>query len=89
MSAAGRLRVRVQPRAGANEIAGAREGVVLVRVTAPPEGGKANDAVRKLVARRLRIGVTRVRVVRGAGARDKVLEVEGLTDAELRASFPC
>lgn len=89
MSAAGRLRVRVQPRAGVNEIAGSRAGMVLVRVTAPPEGGKANDAVRKLVARRLRIGVTRVRVVHGAGAREKVLEVEGLTDAELRASFPC
>ena len=88
MSSAGRLRVRVQPRAAANEVAGSREGVVLVRVTAPPAGGKANDAVRRLVARRLRIGVTRVQVVRGAGTRDKVLEVEGLTDAELRAQFP-
>ena len=45
-----RLRVRVQPRAGANEIAGVRNGVLVVRVTAPPEGGRANDAVRKVIA---------------------------------------
>ncbi len=80
--------MRVRPRAGANEIGEARDGVLLVRVTAPPAGGKANEAVRKLVARRLRVGVTRVEIVRGAGTRDKLLRVEGVTDSQVRAAFP-
>jgi uncharacterized protein len=71
------LRVRVTARAGRNEIAGEREGVLLVRVTAPPEGGKANTAVCRLIAKALRIGPTRVSVVRGGGARDKVLRIDG------------
>ena len=87
MSEAAELRVRAQPRASANEIAGVRDGTLLVRVTAPPEGGKANDAVRKLIARRLRVGVTRVAVVRGHGSRDKVLRVEGVSAEALKAVF--
>jgi uncharacterized protein (TIGR00251 family) len=77
------LRVRVQPRASANEITAVRDGVLLMRVTAPPADGKANDAVRKLIARRLRIGVTRVEIVRGASTRDKVLRVQGIPDEQL------
>ena len=87
MSDAAELRVRVRPRAGANEIGEARDGVLPVRVTAAPEGGRANDAVRKLVARRLRIGVTRVEIVRGAGARDKVLRVQGVSESSVKAAF--
>jgi uncharacterized protein len=81
------LRVRVQPRARADEIAGARQGAVLVRVTAPPEGGRANDAVRRLIARRLRIGPTRVEIVRGAAARDKLVRVTGVSAAEARRAL--
>jgi uncharacterized protein len=75
------LRVRVQARARADEIAGERDGALLVRVTAPPEGGRANDAVRRLIARRLRVGPTRVAIVRGAAARDKVVRVDGVSAA--------
>jgi uncharacterized protein (TIGR00251 family) len=82
------LRVRVQPRAGRNEVARARDGTLLVRVTAPPEGGKANDAVRKLIARQLRVGISRVAIVRGAASRDKVVSVEGLSSADLELLFP-
>ena len=46
-----------------------------MRVTAPPAGGQANEAVRKLIARRLRVGVTRVEIVKGAGSRNKVLRL--------------
>jgi uncharacterized protein len=85
--AAAELRVRVQPRASANEIAGVRDGTLLVRVTAPPEGGKANEAVRKLIAKRLRVGATRVEVVRGQASRDKLLRVEGVSTEQLHTAF--
>lgn len=78
------MTVRVQPRAGRNEVAGERGGAVLVRVTAPPADGKANDAVRKLIAKRLRIAPGRVELIRGARSRDKVLRIEGMEAAEVR-----
>jgi uncharacterized protein (TIGR00251 family) len=83
----GRLTLRVQPRSGKNEIAGERAGALLVRVTAPPVDGKANEAVRRLIAKRLRVPAGRVSIVRGESSRDKLLEVEGIGDDELRRAL--
>jgi uncharacterized protein (TIGR00251 family) len=77
-----RLRVRVTPRAARNEIVKRRAGVLQVRVTAPPEGGKANAAVCRLVARALKVPPSRVEVARGAGSRDKLLRIEGIEQAQ-------
>jgi len=79
--------VRLQPRARANEIVGERDGVVLARVTAPPVGGAANTALCRLIARRARVGVRSVTIVRGAGAREKLLRVEGLDRGALRRAL--
>jgi uncharacterized protein len=81
-----RIAVRVHPRAKRDEIAGERGGVLLVRVTAPPVEGRANDAVRKLLAKRLGVAPGRVSIVRGTSARDKLVEIDGLeTEAARRA----
>lgn len=82
------LRVRVQPRARRDEIAGERAGALLVRVTAPPAEGRANDAVRRLVAKVAGIPPSRVVVVQGASARDKLLRLEGLSAAEAARRLP-
>jgi uncharacterized protein len=79
--------LRVQPRSGKNEIAGQRAGLPLVRVTAPPVDGKANEAVRRLVAKRVGVPVSRVAVIRGESSRDKVLEVDGIDDDDLRRAL--
>jgi uncharacterized protein YggU (UPF0235/DUF167 family) len=79
----GRLQVRVQPRSGRDEIGGERDGRRLLRVTAAPVDDKANDAVRRLLAKRLGVAPGRVAVVRGQSGRDKLIEVEGIDDAEL------
>ena len=86
MSAA-ELRVRVTPRAGRNEVAGERDGVLLVRVTAPPESGKANAAACKVIARALGIAPSRVTIARGAGSREKSLRVEGVDQKRLKAAL--
>jgi uncharacterized protein len=86
MSAA-EVRVRVTPRAVRNEVAGERDGVVLVRVTARPEGGKANAAACKVIARALGIAPSRVTVARGAGSRQKSLRVEGVDQRRLKAAL--
>jgi uncharacterized protein len=83
----GRLALRVQPRSRRNEIVGERAGALLVRVTAPPVDGEANEAVRRLVAKRLGVPAGRVAVVRGESSRDKLVEVAGIDDDELRRAL--
>jgi uncharacterized protein len=79
-----RLTVQVQPRASRNEIV-ARGGTSLrVRVTAPPAGGAANEAVCALLAAALDCPAAAVRIVRGHSARTKLVQVAGLSPDALR-----
>jgi uncharacterized protein (TIGR00251 family) len=77
------LRVRVQPRASSNEVTGWKDGVLCVRITAPPVEGAANKAVVAFVAERLGVKRARVTLVSGGKSRDKVLSVEGLSPEEV------
>lgn len=78
------LDIRVRPKAGRNgvEVDGDR---VTVRVTAAPEGGKANAAVVALLAKRLKVARGRVRIVRGHKGREKRVRIEGITPGEFFA----
>jgi len=81
------ITVRLQPRARANEIVGEREGVLIARVTAPPLQGRANEALRRLIAGRARVGLGRVEIVRGAAHRQKIVRVQGLSPEQLRRAL--
>jgi uncharacterized protein (TIGR00251 family) len=81
------LKVRVQPGASRNEIAGMRDGVVIVRVTAPPVDGKANKAACKLLAETCGIPPSRVEIVRGDSHRDKVVRLTGVGPGDAAAIF--
>jgi uncharacterized protein len=83
----GRIAVRVQPRASRDEIVGERAGVLVLRVMAPPVEGRANVAVCRLVAKRVGVPASRVKVVRGESARDKLLEIEGRDEDALRRAL--
>jgi uncharacterized protein (TIGR00251 family) len=78
------LDVRVIPRARKTELAGTRDGAILVRVAAPPVDGAANDAVIALLADRLNIPRRNIRIVSGAASRQKRLEIAGVTPAQIR-----
>ena len=69
------LPIRVIPRARSDAVVGAREGRLVVRVSAPPVQGAANRAAIALVAGALGLRERDVRLERGAGSRDKVLSV--------------
>jgi uncharacterized protein (TIGR00251 family) len=81
------LVVRLQPRANRDEIMGVREGRVVVRVTAPPVDGKANDALCRLIAKKAGVAPSKVTVVKGQTAREKVVRVEGIDEERLRAAL--
>lgn len=69
------IALRVTPKASRNEI---RMGEERLRayVTVVPEGGKANAAVQKLLAKAMGVAKTRLTLVRGETARDKVFRLD-------------
>jgi len=83
----GDLAIRVQPRAKRTEVAGERGDAVVVRVNAPPVDGRANEAVCRLIAKRLGVPRTAVRIVRGESARDKLVRIDGLSADEARTAL--
>jgi uncharacterized protein (TIGR00251 family) len=80
---AARITVRVTPRASRDAVEPGAGGVVSVRVTAPPDDGKANAAVCRLVASALGVPKSAVTVVRGHSARVKTLEVDGVDEQDV------
>jgi uncharacterized protein (TIGR00251 family) len=78
-----KLEVRLTPRADRDQIGGRREGVLQVRVTAPPVDGKANEALRKLIAKRAGVPKSQVTIVRGERSRRKLIAIEGADPAAL------
>ncbi|HEB89587.1 MAG TPA: DUF167 domain-containing protein [Deltaproteobacteria bacterium] len=82
-----RLTVKVVPGASRDEIAGWLEESLKIRVVAPPEKGKANSAVEKLLAGALGLSRRAVRVVSGATSQRKTLEISGLSLDEIRSKL--
>jgi uncharacterized protein (TIGR00251 family) len=80
-----RLALRVTPRSGANALGEVRDGRLQVRVTAPPEDGKANAAVLKLLAKAFGIPASGMELLSGAASREKLLLLRGLDYAGLPA----
>jgi uncharacterized protein (TIGR00251 family) len=74
----------VSPGAKQDEIVGWQGDVLRVRVRAAPEKGKANEAVRALIAAALEVPPSSVTLKRGASSRDKVLEIQGFDEDEVR-----
>jgi len=81
------IAVHLTPRSGRDEVAGWRGGELSVRVSAPPESGKANAAACKVIARALGVPKSAVCVVRGMTSRHKRVLVEGVDDGDVMRLF--
>ncbi len=73
--------MRVQPRASRDALAGERAGALVVRLTAPPVEGAANEALARFLGKALGVPPSAVRIVAGATGRNKVVTVAGLDAA--------
>ena len=76
-----RLAVRVIPNARRTELAGERDGELVLRLNAPALEGKANKAAVEFLARHFGIARSRVTLVSGEKTRHKVFELEGVESA--------
>lgn len=77
------IAVRVTPRARRDAIQGEHEGALRVRLTAPPVDDRANDALRRLLAERLNVPISAVRIVAGEKSRTKRVEIAGVTRTQV------
>jgi uncharacterized protein (TIGR00251 family) len=79
-----RLPVKVVPKSSRDALVGWVGDALKVHVKAPPERGRANEAVRKLLAEALGVPRDRVRVVVGPTSRQKIFAIDGLDELEIR-----
>lgn len=84
----GRLSLKVVPGSSRDEVVGWLGDSLKVKVKAPPEKGRANDAVVALLADRLGIDPSSIAVVSGHGSPAKVVAVDGMDDEAIRTVFP-
>ncbi len=79
-----RLKLHLTPGARQEGIGGWQGGALRLRVRARPEKGRANEAALRLLADRLGLPRTALSIIRGATSRDKLVQVDGLSEVELR-----
>ncbi len=70
------VEIRLQPRASDNALVGISNGRLRIRVTAPPVDNAANQRMIALLAKAFGVAKSRVRLLAGAGKRDKRVAIE-------------
>jgi uncharacterized protein len=80
------IEVKVIPRAARPGMAGTRDGVLLVRINAPPVEGAANAELVEVLSRALRVPKKAISIVSGERNRLKRVRVEGVTEEFPRAA---
>jgi uncharacterized protein (TIGR00251 family) len=77
--------LRIVPRAKRSQLAGERDGRLLVRIQAPPVDGAANEALLAFFSDFLKCGRRAVRLVSGEKSREKRVALDGMTREEFLA----
>jgi uncharacterized protein len=77
------FQVRVLPRSSRNQIAGVSEGVLKIKLTAPPVEGAANEMLIEFLSDKLKIAKSKISIVRGQSSKSKTVMASGIYAAEL------
>jgi uncharacterized protein (TIGR00251 family) len=78
-----RITVRVQPNAKRNEVVRFEDGVLFIKITAPPVKGKANQALIAFLSDNLGVSKSRLSIEKGTTNRTKVITIEGMKQEEV------
>ena len=79
MESAVKISLRVQPNSSRSEVVGFTNGILQVKVSAPPVKGKANNELIDFLSRLLEVSKSRIDIIRGHTTKDKVISVSGLS----------
>jgi uncharacterized protein (TIGR00251 family) len=83
----GRITVKVVPGSSRDQIVGWLGDALKIKVTAPPEKGKANEAVVELLSMTLGISTDDIEVVSGHSSPSKIIAINGMDDGAIKAAF--
>jgi len=78
-----KIELRVQPNAPRNKIVSLTDGVLQVKIGAPPVRGKANDELISFLSKHLGVSRSALTIVTGYTSRNKVITVDGLSQEEV------
>jgi len=78
-----KISLRVYPRATRNEVVGFTDGVLQVRVAAPPVKGQANKELIAFLSQTLAVGKGALTIVKGHTSRSKVIAIDGLSQEDI------
>ncbi len=84
----GRISLKVVPGSSRDEVVGWLGDSLKLKVKAPPEKSRANEAVVALLADRLGVDASGIAVVSGHGSPAKVVAVDGMDDEAIIQAFP-
>jgi uncharacterized protein (TIGR00251 family) len=87
-SLSARLAVKVVPGSSRDQIVGWLGNALKIKVAAPPDKGRANEAVVELLAKKLGISPNDIQIQSGHASPSKVLEISHLDDAAVKRAFP-
>lgn len=83
-----KLSVKVVPGSTREGIAGWLGDELKIRVRQVPEAGRANEAVRRLIARTLEISLDQIQIVAGASSPHKTIEINGVSEPAVLGKLP-
>jgi len=78
-----RLALKVTPNAGRNAITGVKDGVLQVKVAAPPDKGKANKELIDFLSESLGVRKSAIEIITGHTGRNKIISIEGMSQQEV------
>ena len=82
-----KIPLRVHLNATKNEVMGLADGVLQVKVSAPPVKGKANKELIDFLSRVLGVGRSQISIIKGHTSRNKVIAIDGLSRDEIMGRF--
>jgi uncharacterized protein (TIGR00251 family) len=77
------ITIKLLPRSSKNQIVGMEGDTIKIRVTPPPVDGKANEALIELLAKRLRVSKSNIKIISGRRSKLKTVQVVGLSQDEI------
>jgi uncharacterized protein len=79
-----RLEVHIQPNSSRNKITGYADGVLKVKITAPPVEGKANQKLIEFLSDVFDIAKSNIKIASGLTGKRKILDIDTLSPEEIR-----